>query len=70
MQELCQAFVHFVVSEKGPKWVCLLNMKQNKMDGCSEAIKMVLLVPKGKKKYNNNEINETCSPLFQPLGRG
>lgn len=31
------------------KWACLLNVKQNKMDGCFEAIKMVLLVPKGEK---------------------
>lgn len=50
--------MHFVVSEKGPKWVCLLNVKQSKTDGCFEVIKMVLLVPKGKKKSNKNEINK------------
>lgn len=58
VQELRQTFVHFAVSEKGPKWVCLLSMEQSKMGGCFQAIKMVLFVPKEKKNSNKKETNK------------
>lgn len=56
MQELRQAFVHFAVSEKGPKWVCLLSMGTKQNGWLFSSNKSGFVAFKGKKYiYNNKE---------------